>query len=134
MSLPYNEEGIAIDVPRLNGVLPVLEDDLDELMEVGAHDGGMEVGVAAGGVGGDAADGEDARDVEVVGQLQWGVRGNVGDAVDGVPLLAVDVRGRVGEDDGSSGFDQSVVVRALWVRSRPACGQVSPGFVKTQRE
>ena len=117
-NLPYNKEGITINVPRLNLIFPILEDDLDEFVEVGVHDGGLKVGASPSGIGRDASEVEDSGNLEVVSELYRSVRRDIGDAVDGVPLLAVDQTVRVCEHDRTAWLDCTVVVRALRVRPR----------------
>jgi len=61
-------------------------------------------------IGRNASNLQKSWDVEVVSKLQWGMWCIVGDTIDSIPLLAIDIRARVCEHDGSTQFDQSTVV------------------------
>ena len=128
ISLPYNKEGIAINMPWLHRILPILEHNLHKFMEISPHDRSLEISVAPSRAGGHASNIENSRDVEVVGKFQRGIWGNVGDTVDSIPLLAIDIRSGVCKHDGSTGFDQSIVVRSLRVWSRSTCCQIPAGL------
>lgn len=60
-------------MPRLHGVFPVLEDDLDVFSKISTHDRGLEVGISPSGSGGNAVETENSRDLEEVCQFQWSV-------------------------------------------------------------
>lgn len=126
MCIPNNEEVVPIDVPRLHRILRILEHDLRIAAEVGGHHRGLEVSTSAGRAVRDAAECKHSLDVEVVGELQGGVRRDERDTVDSVSLLPIDHRSGVDEPDGPGHVDHPVVVRALWVRSRATRGQISP--------
>ena len=108
--LPYNPKIIAIKVPGLHGVLIVLEDDFDEVVEIGLEDGRGDECRAVGGKGLDGVVGVDPRDVEVVGQLKRGVRIDVGRPVDRVALLAIYQRRRIGQNKRLCDRNFSIVV------------------------
>lgn len=91
--LPDDPEVVSIEVPALDDALLVLEHDLREGVEVGRHDRGVEVLLGARGVVGDAPESEDAADLEVICELQGGVRFHKRDAVHRVTLLAVHLGG-----------------------------------------
>jgi len=128
ISLPYNKEGIAINMPWLHRILPILEHNLHILMEISTHHSSLEVGIASGGRGRDASNIENSGNVEVVSKFQWSVWCNIRYTVDSIPLLAIYVRSRVCKHDGSSRLDQSIVIRSLRVWSWSTCCQVPPGF------
>lgn len=123
---------MAAHVPGLHGLLGVLEHDLGEASVVGLHHGGPEDSAAAGGAAGDSAEVEHSSDVEVIGELDRSVSGDEGHAVDGIPLLGVDDRGRVGELDCRCCVDQPVVVRPLRIRPRSARTQIPPDVFNTK--
>lgn len=66
VSSPNNEEGIAVNVIRLDGVLPILEHNLDKLPEVSSHHRGLKVCIYPIGTGRHASKSEDSRNLEVV--------------------------------------------------------------------
>lgn len=72
-ALPNNEERVAIDMPRLHGVFPILKHNLDVFSKIRTHDRGLKVGISPSGSGGNAVEIENSRDLEVVSQFQWSV-------------------------------------------------------------
>ena len=86
-------------MPRLHGVLGVLEDDLDEVVERGGNDRGSNKCWAIRGLYLDGTLTENSRDVEVIRKLQRGVRVDVGHPVNRVTLLSVYPSRRVGQYD-----------------------------------
>lgn len=121
---PDDPEIVAIEMPCLGGVLSVVEDDLDEVVQIEAED--RRAGHRRSGAGwdGNGVPGEDAGDVEVVRQLQRRVGHDEGDAIDGVPLLPADHSSRIGQIDRPRSCYVAVVVRALGIRPRCARRQV----------
>lgn len=94
----------------LHDVFVVLENNLDEGPVVGPQHRRIGVYTCAPGGLGDAPYAEDSVDLEVVSELHGRVRGNEGDAVEGVPLLAIHLAGRAGQPDGFDCVDHAVVV------------------------
>lgn len=98
------------------------------------HYRGLEVTISPGGVAGNAPKVKDPRDLEVVREFQRGTCRNKRDAVDSIPLLAINHRSRVCKRDCSAGCDQSIVVGALGVRPRPACCQVPTDLIENEHK
>lgn len=111
-------------MPWLHSILPILENNLDILSEISLDDGGGKIGISPGRSVGNTSQVIHASDFEVINQLQRGIRVDVRDAVHCISLFPIDVRSRVCKNDGPHWLHQSVMVRALWVRSRPTCCKV----------
>lgn len=108
-------------MPCLGGVLSVVEDDLDEVVQIEAEDGRAEHRRSGAGWDGNGVPGEDVGDVEVVRQLQRRVGHDEGDAIDGVPLLPADHSSWIGQIDRPRSRYVAVVVRTLGIR--PCCAR-----------
>ncbi|WVZ98980.1 hypothetical protein U9M48_044347 [Paspalum notatum var. saurae] len=116
-------------VARVHALLGVLEDDLDEGAELGGDDVGddPERAVHGGRHVAHLVVGEHpVGDVEVLGELQRRVGVLVGDAVEAVAELALDVAPGDHELDGSGDVDPAVVVGPLRVGPRGAGREVPP--------
>lgn len=97
-------------MPRLNFILPVLENNLHEFAVIRVEDGGLEVGASPRGVGRHASEVEDSRNLKVVGEFQRRVRRNIGHAVDSIPLLPINPSIRIRKHDCTAWLDHTVVV------------------------
>lgn len=96
--MPYDPEIITVKMPRLHGVLIVLENDFEELMERSWQhrcSKGWRSSSIWNSLNGIQT--ENTRDVEVICKLQRGVRINIRDAVDGISLLPTDKWCRIGK-------------------------------------
>uniref|UniRef100_A0A5K0XEZ7 Uncharacterized protein n=1 Tax=Nymphaea colorata TaxID=210225 RepID=A0A5K0XEZ7_9MAGN len=129
---PDGEEGIAVQVPRLDAALVVFEDDLHKVTVRALQDGRAQ-GQRSGrrDVAGIVHDGCIVvyllPHAKVLGQLQWSGRPDVGYAVNAVPELPVGVLASGVKDlDGAGDVDLAVVVGALGVWPGRACRQVPP--------
>ncbi|KAK3003345.1 hypothetical protein RJ639_019862 [Escallonia herrerae] len=109
------EEGVAIQVPCLDGLLVVLEYDLHKVAEGGVQHVGGKHHLAVLG-----------RGLVAHQVLHRGCGVDVGHAVDGKFELAIDLGPGVDELDGAGDVDLPVVVGTLWVGACSACGQVPP--------
>ena len=96
-------------MPRLDRVLIILEDNFHKVMECSVYHGSAELGRARGGLVLDGVEVEDAGNVEPIGELQRGRGIEVGDPVDGVSELAVDIGRRIGQNYSSRDWNGAIV-------------------------
>jgi len=79
-------------MPRLHVFFVVLEDNLDEIMESSTQNRGAERCSSVRWSALDGIQAEDSRNVEVIGQLERGVRIDEGHPISCIALFAVDKR------------------------------------------
>ncbi|PON45953.1 hypothetical protein TorRG33x02_327380, partial [Trema orientale] len=120
----------AVQMPRLETLLTILQDDLHKVPErlvdhVGRHRDLVRY-VGRGLIRNSIILEHLVGHLVVLGQLQGGVRVHVGHPVDGIPELPLHPPCRVHELDGARDVDLPVVVRPLRVRPGCACRQVPP--------
>lgn len=133
--LPDHPEVVSIEMPRLYCVFVVLEDNFEELMKVGRQDRGGDERRTTGRSTLERTHTKDSSDVEVVSELERGIGINVGCTVNGVPLLPIDKRSRVGQHDRPGWSDLPVMERPLRVRSCCIRCQIPPaGEIRTDDE
>lgn len=128
--LRYSEEGITVQVPRLDTPFVVLEHDFDEGAVSDVKNVGFDFNVLhliGIWVVRDTVVLENLiSNAEVLSELERCLWVCVRDPAQRVPKLAIDLSLSVHELDGASDVNLSVVVRALWVRSSGAGCQVPP--------
>lgn len=78
-------------MPRLNGVLVVLEDNFDKVMESGVNNGGAEECRARSGRVLDGVKAKNTRNFVKIGEFQWGAWINIRDPVNSVSELSTDL-------------------------------------------
>lgn len=92
---PYNEEVVAINVPRLQGVFRILEHNLGVTPEIGSHDRSLKVSTRACWAVWDACKGENPWDVEVISKLEGCIRRDERHTIHCISLLPIDNWSRI---------------------------------------
>lgn len=124
--LPNHEERIPIKVPALYNALTVLKHNFDKSSVVSAHNWCVEVHFCVIGVVRYATNAVNSFNLEIVCKLEGCVSRDEGDSVNCISLLAIDLSCWISQFDSSGDVYKTIVVRALWVRSWPACCKVCP--------
>lgn len=119
-------------MPRLHGVLIVLENNFEELMERSWQHRCSKGWRSSSWNSLNGIQTENTRDVEVICKLQRGVRINIRDAVDGISLLPTDKWCRIGKDNSPRRCNFPVMEWTL--RIWPSCiwCQIPPSKAKEQ--
>ena len=131
--LPDNPEGVSIKMPTLYDVLVVLEDNLNEGSIVSSHDWGIKVRFLARWKIWDTSNAKNAINVEVICKLKRRVSRNERYTVNSISLLAIDKSCWTLQLDSPGNIYQTIVIRALRIRSRSASSEISPKDTEKQR-
>ena len=121
MNLPHNKEVVPINVPRLHIIFWILKNNLSITSEISSHDRSLEVSTTTSGAVRDASKGEHSRDIVVVRKFKWSISRDEGHTIDSIPLLLINNGSRVLKSNCTSCVDQSIMIRALRVRSWATC-------------
>lgn len=121
MNLPHNKEVVAINVPWLHSVFWIFKNKLSITSEISSHDRSLKVGSTTSGVIWDASKGENSRDIEVVRKFKRSISRDKGHTIDSISLLAINNWSRALKSNCMGCVDQSIMVRALRIRSWATC-------------
>lgn len=132
LNIPDDPEIVAIKVPWLKNIFIVFQNYFYKGVICSRCNRSSHVGSISWREVLDAVETKHSRYFKMIGQLQWCVWIDVGDAIDCIPLLAVNSRCRVGKDNCSWRYYLAIVERSL--RVRPSCAGCQVPSVKKIRK